>query len=69
MDDWVVACGGNEPVMKVWGQHYQYYWNRFTGEHAYYWQEGDMFLGYGNPYLPVCLGGLNPGDHDVTRQY
>ena len=46
--DWVVACGGTEPIMVVNGRRYQYMWNRKAtcgrDSHAYYCFETDVFL-------------------------
>lgn len=44
MSNWVVACGGTEPVMTVKGRRIQYMWNRRTLEHAYYDLGRDLFL-------------------------
>ena len=55
-EDWVVACGGTEPVMLVNGKHYQLHWERNSGARAYYCQEDDLFLTAGLEYmLPECL--------------
>jgi len=44
MSNWVVACGGTEPVMTVKGRKVQYMWNKTTREHAYYYHGRDIFL-------------------------
>lgn len=41
---WVPACGGSEQPFQVQGRRVQYMWNTFTGEHAYYDLEADVFL-------------------------
>lgn len=59
-ENWVVACGGKEPVMTIEGKRYQYHaqqiGGRYTGKRAYYSFEDDMFLTDGLEYLlPQCL--------------
>lgn len=44
MSNWVVACGGTEPVMIVKSRKVQYMWNRKSLEHAYYDLGRDLFL-------------------------
>jgi hypothetical protein len=44
MSNWVVACGGTEPVMTVKGRRIQYMWNKKSHEHAYYDLGRDLFL-------------------------
>jgi len=41
---WVVACGGEEPVMTVKGTRVQYMWQPSTGRHAYYNLDNDLIL-------------------------
>ncbi len=55
-ENWIVACGGKEPVMEIDGKRYQYHWETVSGQHAYYCFEDDMFLCNGlESYLPNCL--------------
>lgn len=42
--NWIVACGGSEPVMHIQGQRIQYMWNTVTKAHAYYNLTTDTFL-------------------------
>jgi hypothetical protein len=55
-EQWVVACGGKEPIMKIDGKRYQYYWERVSGIHAYYCLDDDLFLtGELQEQLPECI--------------
>jgi hypothetical protein len=49
-DDWVVACDGQEPIMRIGGKRYQYMWNRNDRNaltaHAYYCFEEDRFVSH-----------------------
>jgi hypothetical protein len=57
--NWVPACGGKETPFKGRdGKTYLYMWNGVGGEkseHAYYCQEDDLFLEYGE-----CVGRVYP---------
>ena len=44
MDNWVVACGGTEPVMSIGARRVQLMWNRATNERSYYDHSRDIFL-------------------------
>jgi hypothetical protein len=44
MCNWVVACGGTEPVMTIKGRKIQYMWNKLSRKHAYYDIGRDTFL-------------------------
>ena len=55
-ENWVIACGGKEPIMEIGGKRYQYHWETVSGRHAYYCFEDDLFLTDGLEYLlPECL--------------
>ena len=55
-ENWIVACGGKEPIMTIDGKRYQYHYETISGTHAYYCFEDDMFLTDGlEKNLPDCL--------------
>lgn len=57
-ENWVVACQGKEPIMKIEDKRYQYFWEKNSGKKAYYCFEDDLYLTDGLEYLlPKCLRG------------